>query len=125
MILGPMTARCDGGQLALGPPRHQKILAALLLNAGPVVEIPRLIFALWPDRPPGTAREQVHNGVAAVRRRFTRAGAGKEAITTSFAGVTLSRASFDVDLFRASGLIAAAQRHADRRLAASQLRTAI
>src|SRR5688500_16095759 len=124
-ILGPVAARSGGKPVALGPPRHYKILAALLLNTGVVVGIDTLVCALWTQRPPSTAREQIHNGVSAIRRAFVHSGACPSVITTSFAGVTLSRDNVTVDLSRVDRLIADAQREPDRRVAAGYLRTAI
>jgi len=124
-ILGPLSAQVAGGPIPLGPPRHQKILAMLLLNVGQIVTLPRLICALWPDHPPGSAREQVHNGVSALRRKLTLAGAAGDMINTSFVGIVLRRASVDVDLHRADALIAAARQAIDHCVAAAHLRNAV
>jgi DNA-binding SARP family transcriptional activator len=124
-VLGPLSAKDGETPIAIGPPRHQKILAMLLLNAGQVVTVARLISALWPDRPPGTARDQVHNGVSALRRKLIQAGARGEVITTSFAGVMLSKAAVDVDLHRVNALLSAAREASDRHAASAALRRAV
>jgi DNA-binding SARP family transcriptional activator len=124
-ILGPLSLKDDGSTIAIGPPRHQKILAVLLLNAGQVVTVAKLISVLWPDWPPGTARDQVHNGVSALRRRLIEAGACGDVITTSFAGVMLSKPAIEVDLHRMNALLCAAREATDGHAASAALRCAV
>ncbi|WP_157974688.1 AfsR/SARP family transcriptional regulator [Glycomyces dulcitolivorans] len=47
---------------------HPKLLALLLLGDGAAVSIERIVEALWDDAPPSTARRQVRNRVASLRR---------------------------------------------------------
>ncbi|HEU5469209.1 MAG TPA: BTAD domain-containing putative transcriptional regulator [Actinophytocola sp.] len=52
----------------VGGRRERTMLAVLLLAAGRLVPIERLIDAVWGDAPPTTARRQVHNAASELRR---------------------------------------------------------
>ena len=67
-ILGTLEVVVDDVVVQLQGRHQPKLLATLLLEMGQVVPIHRLVDALWDDDPPGTARRQVQNGVAALRR---------------------------------------------------------
>jgi DNA-binding SARP family transcriptional activator len=43
------------------------VLAALALEPGRTVPVERLIDALWGERPPATARQQVHIQISKLR----------------------------------------------------------
>ncbi|MDX3662226.1 BTAD domain-containing putative transcriptional regulator [Streptomyces sp. ID05-26A] len=98
-ILGPLELRSAGHAVALGGERQRKLLALLLLGAGTVVSFDRLIDELW-ESPPQTARRQVCNAAAAVRRVVTRGG-GHLTTTTHGYRLDLPEGSLDADLFRA------------------------
>ncbi|WP_133884377.1 BTAD domain-containing putative transcriptional regulator [Glycomyces sp. NRRL B-16210] len=51
-----------------------RLFAVLLLEAGNVVTLPRLIDAIWEDAPPATARRQIQNTVATARGLLLEAG---------------------------------------------------
>jgi DNA-binding SARP family transcriptional activator len=97
----------------------------LLLSVGHVVSLPRVIDALWPQCPPSSARDQVHNGVSALRRRLVRAGAPSTVITTSFTGISLARELVRLDLHRAQTVMATARAERDHGRAARGLRAAL
>lgn len=67
-ILGPLSVTRDTSAVRLRGRNQQTILAMLLLEHGRVVPIDRLIFAIWADAPPATARDQVQIGVSRLRR---------------------------------------------------------
>ncbi|WP_177320896.1 AfsR/SARP family transcriptional regulator [Lentzea waywayandensis] len=98
-ILGPLELRRAGGLVALGGERQQKLLAVLLLNNGSVVSFDRLVDELWDD-PPQTARRQVSNAVAGVRRAIDAAG-GRLVTTTHGYRVETAGETVDSDVFRA------------------------
>ncbi|WP_243711090.1 winged helix-turn-helix domain-containing protein [Actinomadura sp. KC216] len=54
--------------MALGGGRQRALLVRLLLGADRVVPVDRLVDELWGDRPPASARTQVHTLVHRVRR---------------------------------------------------------
>ncbi|MFF5296681.1 AfsR/SARP family transcriptional regulator [Paractinoplanes globisporus] len=76
-ILGSVRAVHDGAALALGGPRHRRLLAVLLLHAGQPVPIGRLAEALWGDEPPRRAAEMVHVRVSELRAALRPARGGE------------------------------------------------
>ncbi|WP_371493708.1 tetratricopeptide repeat protein [Kitasatospora sp. NBC_00374] len=67
-LLGPLRVQVGGQQLDLSGPRQEKVLAVLVLDGDRVVPFDTLVDALWDDAPPDTARRQVHNAIATLRR---------------------------------------------------------
>ncbi|WP_327585687.1 NB-ARC domain-containing protein [Nonomuraea sp. NBC_00507] len=80
-ILGPLDVRRDGRRIRPGGPRQHKILLMLLLEPGRVVSIEALIEAVWDGNEPSTARKQVQNGVADLRRALASAGEEDRIVT--------------------------------------------
>ncbi|WP_328958801.1 AfsR/SARP family transcriptional regulator [Kitasatospora purpeofusca] len=73
-ILGPLEVRTrTGNRIRLGGTRQERLLATLLLNPGGAVPVPRLVDAVWEDRPPATADRQVRNLAGLLRRAFRKA----------------------------------------------------
>ncbi|GLZ05242.1 SARP family transcriptional regulator [Actinomadura sp. NBRC 104412] len=66
-ILGGLEVVHAGASLALGGPRHRRLLAVLLLNAGATVSKGRLVEALWGDDPPKSAPEMLYVRVCELR----------------------------------------------------------
>jgi DNA-binding SARP family transcriptional activator len=66
-ILGPVEAVHDGSAIALGGPRHRRLLAVLLLHAGRVVPTVTLTHALWGDAPPRSAPAMLHVRISELR----------------------------------------------------------
>jgi predicted ATPase/DNA-binding SARP family transcriptional activator len=79
-ILGPVRVTLGEAELHVGGPRETKALATLLLSPGQVITVPRLTQVLWDDEAPATAKAQVHNTIARLRRHLpdliTRSGPG-------------------------------------------------
>ncbi|MGP3969646.1 AfsR/SARP family transcriptional regulator [Streptomyces sp. 6N223] len=69
-LLGPMELRVGGQRLRVPGPRQRRLLAALLLDPDRVVTSEALVDAVWDEAPPDTARRQLHNAIAALRRRL-------------------------------------------------------
>jgi DNA-binding SARP family transcriptional activator len=67
-ILGPLEVRADGVPVALGGPKQRALLAILLLDAGRVVSLDRLVDALWAGDPPATAVASLQNFIAQLRK---------------------------------------------------------
>jgi DNA-binding SARP family transcriptional activator len=67
-ILGPLEAVEDGRPLALGGQKQRALLALLLLDAGRVVSVDRIVDALWGERPPRTAPTSLQNFVSHLRK---------------------------------------------------------
>ncbi|GIJ71285.1 AfsR/SARP family transcriptional regulator [Virgisporangium ochraceum] len=73
-LLGPVRVTVEGVALAGIAPRHRAVLAHLLLNAGRVISMEKLIDAVWGVDRPETARSQVHAAITALRRALRAAG---------------------------------------------------
>jgi DNA-binding SARP family transcriptional activator/Tfp pilus assembly protein PilF len=112
-ILGPLEVVGDGQRLPVSRPREQRVLAALLLDAGRVVPLDRLVDALFEDRPPDTAAKQVRNCVSALRQRFAAAGAADELIATTPVGYTIRIGAEDLDATVFAHRLARARHAAD------------
>jgi len=97
-LLGPVEVRLDGRSLALGRARERLVLATLLVRAGRMVPADRLIALLWPETvdPPPTARQQLHNAVAGLRRRLQAHDA--DLIVTRPLGYELRLGTHELDL---------------------------
>ncbi|MEV1170595.1 BTAD domain-containing putative transcriptional regulator, partial [Nonomuraea sp. NPDC049784] len=68
-ILGPLLVRStDGGPLAIGGPRPRALLALLLLDAGRMVSVERLIDGQYGDRPPAEAANAIQAQISRLRR---------------------------------------------------------
>jgi DNA-binding SARP family transcriptional activator len=67
-VLGPLEVRDGEGELALGRGKQRALLAVLLIHAGNVVPVDRLIDALWGESPPASALNSVHIYVSQLRR---------------------------------------------------------
>ncbi|HZE38061.1 MAG TPA: BTAD domain-containing putative transcriptional regulator, partial [Stackebrandtia sp.] len=74
-ILGPLEVWHDGARVVVSGRHAPRLLAVLAAEAGRVVTVSRLADALWDDNPPETARRQVQNHVAALRRQLPDPGA--------------------------------------------------
>jgi DNA-binding SARP family transcriptional activator/basic membrane lipoprotein Med (substrate-binding protein (PBP1-ABC) superfamily) len=82
-LLGPLEVRYDGEDVALGGAKQRALLAILLLRAGTVVTIERLIDDVWGDNPPPSAAHSLEAYVSRLRQllgsrglSLTRRGAG-------------------------------------------------
>ncbi len=96
-VLGPLEVLIDGRHLDLGGHRQQTVFASLVLEAGRVVPVSRLMTAIYGEHLPTSARVQVQICVSALRRLL--AGAGRpEAIVTRNRGYVLEPAGCDIDL---------------------------
>ena len=51
-VLGPVELRSNGTEVAVGGPRQRRLLAALVVNAGRVVSVERLIDVVWAGEEP-------------------------------------------------------------------------
>jgi DNA-binding SARP family transcriptional activator/tetratricopeptide (TPR) repeat protein len=69
-LLGSVTAHHEGRRLDLGRRQERCLLGLLLLEAGRVVTIDRLLDLLWAGSPPASARATVHTYVARLRSRL-------------------------------------------------------
>ncbi|MQY09490.1 ATP-binding protein [Actinomadura macrotermitis] len=73
-ILGPVEVRDGGEVLAVGGPRVRALLALLLLDAGRLVTVERLIDGLYGEEPPNGAANALQSQVSRLRRGLGDAG---------------------------------------------------
>ncbi|MGR6913845.1 BTAD domain-containing putative transcriptional regulator [[Actinomadura] parvosata] len=70
-VLGPLAVwDADGDPVAVGGPRPRALLAMLLLDAGRLVSVERLIDGQYGDRPPAGAANAVQAQVSRLRRHL-------------------------------------------------------
>jgi DNA-binding SARP family transcriptional activator len=112
-ILGPLEAVEDGRPLALGGLKQRALLALLLLDAGRVVSVDRIVDALWGERPPRTAPTSLQNFVSHLRKAV-----GADALLTRPPGYVLRIAPEELDLERFTMLVEEARRSRGRERAA-------
>jgi DNA-binding SARP family transcriptional activator/tetratricopeptide (TPR) repeat protein len=126
VVLGPVEASVDGRPLVGLAPRHQAVLAYLLLHTGTVMSAERLTMALWGDAPPDTARSQIHAAITAIRRVLRTVGAD-DVLVTRAAGYVVSPELCALDLAEFTSLVESGQGLSvtDPRAAADRLREAL
>jgi DNA-binding SARP family transcriptional activator len=98
-ILGPLEARRDGTEVALGGRIQRAVLALLLLDAGRVVSIDRIADELYAGDTPATAVTQVHRQISELRRAL-----GEAAIETRAPGYVVRVGPEALDLRRFEAL---------------------
>ncbi|GGO69532.1 hypothetical protein GCM10012289_30900 [Nonomuraea cavernae] len=98
-MLGPL--QVEGGRVP-GPAKHRALLAALLLSAGRVVPIERLMALVWDDRPPASAEPVLRVYVSALRKVVG-------GITTAPGGYLIDVRPGDVDCHRFERLVGQAR----------------
>jgi DNA-binding SARP family transcriptional activator len=103
-ILGPLEVRDGAGGLVRVPgAKERALLADLVVHAGRVVSVDRLVEDLWADRPPGNPANTVQGRVSALRRALGSAGAGL--VVTRPPGYVLEVDPEQVDASRFEGLV--------------------
>jgi DNA-binding SARP family transcriptional activator len=99
-ILGPLEVRADGEPIALGAPKQRALLVALLLDAGRVVSLDRLVEMLWSGDPPATAVASLQNFVAQLRKAL-----GPDVIETRPPGYVVRVEPDQLDAARVRALV--------------------
>ena len=122
-ILGSFEVVVDGRSLALGGPKQQALLAALLLHRGEVISSERLIDELWGGRPPATAVKTLRVYVSNLRKAL-----GDGFLVTRGHGYLLTPKPDQVDIDRFERLAdegRVALERGDARAARERLRAAL
>lgn len=101
-LLGTLKVQGNGNRIDVDGLRQQRLLAMLLLDVNRVVSADRLIEAMWDGEPPATARRQLHNAVAAVRRSLASA---KHIVVKDGPGYRIHADPQDVDAHRFTSMI--------------------
>jgi DNA-binding SARP family transcriptional activator/tetratricopeptide (TPR) repeat protein len=121
-LLGPLEVQLDGQRQHLGGGRQEKLLATFLLASSNLLTTGTLIDELWEDDPPKTARRQVHNAVAALRRSL---GAARSVVITDGSNYRVNVPDEQVDIHRFSQACDSARQMTDRAQAIRTLRAAL
>ena len=93
-MLGPLEVRNGGRTIPIGRGKQRALLALLLLDAGQVVPVERLIDELWGDSPPATAATALQVYVSKLRKTL-----GEGAIRTQPPGYAIDAEQIDVRVF--------------------------
>ncbi len=107
-ILGPLQVLDEGRPVVLGRPKQRAVLAILLLNAGRVVSLDRLVEELWGRHAPPQALASVQAYVSHLRRLLEpqrRPGAPATVIVNQAPGyrLVLRHDELDADRFQTLG----------------------
>jgi len=104
-ILGPLEVLDEGRSISLGGQKQRALLALLLLDAGRVVSVDRIVDALWGERPPKTAPTSLQNFVSHLRKAL-----GADVLVTQPPGYVLRIAREQLDVERFTLLVDEARR---------------
>jgi DNA-binding SARP family transcriptional activator/basic membrane lipoprotein Med (substrate-binding protein (PBP1-ABC) superfamily) len=69
-VLGPLEMRVEGAPVSLGGAKQRAVLAVLLLRAGEVVPVGRLVDEVWGNDPPPSAAHSLESYVSRLRQLF-------------------------------------------------------
>jgi DNA-binding SARP family transcriptional activator len=105
LILGPLQVRTDGRPVDLGPRRRREVLALLLLHAGELLPLERIVDELWPEGPPATATKVIQNAISGLRRSLGEEVSG--ALETRDGGYVLHVRPGELDVERFEERLAA------------------
>ena len=99
------------GTVSRGPPKQRAVLALLLLHAGEVVSVDRLVEALWPTGAPRTAVHSIQIYVSELRKA-RRPVVGRDPIVTRAPGYAIVVDDDAIDARRFVRLLDEADTHA-------------
>jgi DNA-binding SARP family transcriptional activator len=100
-ILGPLEVVSGGRALALGGTKQRLLLVSLLLRAGEVVSVDRLIDALWGAAPPTEAANALQYHVSRLRKLLD----DGDTVVTRDPGYALRLDGHELDLLRFEALV--------------------
>jgi basic membrane lipoprotein Med (substrate-binding protein (PBP1-ABC) superfamily)/DNA-binding SARP family transcriptional activator len=96
-LLGALEVSAGGVAADLGPPKQRALLAILLLHAGEILPIERLIELLWGDSPPRTANHSIQIYVSDLRKALEGLGV-KGVLSTRSPGYQLDADADSIDI---------------------------
>ncbi len=124
-VLGSLEVRSGSELLSVNGALQRRVLVMLLLEAGRVVPVSRLVAAAWNDEPPDSAEHQVRKTVAKLRSRIPH---GPDIIVTDGPGYRAVVDAGQLDLLRYQKLLRVARASleaGEAEQAAGQLREAL
>jgi DNA-binding SARP family transcriptional activator len=106
-LLGPLEVRDGAGSvIALRRRQQRALLGALLIRAGEVVSVDRLVDDLWGENPPASAVGSLQNTVSQLRKLLE--PLGKDILRRQAPGYVLDVPAEAIDARRFERLVAAA-----------------
>ncbi len=99
-MLGPLEVSEGGHLLQLGGPKPRTVLAHLLLQANHLVTVDRLIYALWGEEPPESARNTLQTYIKHLRKQV-----GGERIEHMSSGYLVRADASELDILRFDALV--------------------
>jgi basic membrane lipoprotein Med (substrate-binding protein (PBP1-ABC) superfamily)/DNA-binding SARP family transcriptional activator len=96
-LLGALEVSAGEVTADLGPPKQRALLAILLLHAGEILPIDRLIELLWGDSPPRTANHSIQIYVSNLRKALEGLGANG-VLSTRSPGYQLDAHADSIDI---------------------------
>jgi DNA-binding SARP family transcriptional activator len=103
-LLGPLTVRVSGAEVAVAPGQQRMLLAALLLQAGQPVSIGELAEVLWGAAMPSAPKMSLQHCVMRLRKSL---GDSASAIVTEPGGYLIRIGADDLDVARFEAALAA------------------
>ena len=103
-LLGALEVSANGTAADLGPPKQRALLAILLLHAGEIVPIDRLIDLLWGESAPRTAAHSIQIYVSDLRKALESLG-GRQVLATRPPGYQLDTDPDTIDARRFERLV--------------------
>ena len=103
-LLGALEVSANGNAADLGPPKQRALLAILLLHAGEIVPIDRLIDLLWGESAPRTAAHSIQIYVSDLRKALESLG-GRQVLATRPPGYQLDTDPETIDARRFERLV--------------------
>lgn len=94
-VLGPLRLMEDDREIDLRSRRRRVLLVSLLVHAGEVVAVSRLVDILWGGDPPGSARQSLQSHVSRLRSTLRSTGGAPQRVFTRGSGYVLTFASGD------------------------------
>ena len=104
-VLGALEATSGGEPLALGGAKQRAVLAVLLLRAGEVVPLERLVDEVWGDDPPRSAAHTLESYVSRLRQLLSGCG---PIISRRGAGYAIDLHGAELDALAFAGLLESA-----------------
>jgi class 3 adenylate cyclase len=119
-VLGPFEVLVEGRALELKRRKQRSLLALLMLHAGEVVSVDRLVEELWAGKPPKAAVGSLQNLISELRKAL-----GRDLVRTRQPGYVLDVDREHVDLHRFERLVAQAAEGGDAERRSMLLREAL
>lgn len=101
-VLGPLEANRADQPVDLGPPKQRLVLCLLICRNGEPLSIDSLVDALWVDKPPASARDNVHQHIHRLRKVL----GPERLLSQGRLGYALHLDRSELDMFRFIDLLA-------------------